>query len=260
MNSHHYDGTVIFVPSSETEYFSTYSKTFPDERFLLYSYEETEACFQFDYGPDALDYLRTKGLESYLPYVVSMTGNSYRNEELQRLKPIVDEMLGEGMLRRKQDPREIFCGKVLIIRGYYSGQRLSEILQDLPNISVNWDFGRALLREEPVEVTPVSSMEEILNYLENLPKSGLFLRYEGKRELPSELSALPRLTGPYVPKDASVIYIDEGYVPTYPPQLLSDSSMAELHLETNAQKESRRLADEAYFLRASGLLFHFFLK
>ena len=70
---------------------------------------------------------------------------------------------------------------------------------------------------------------------------------------------MPRLVGPYVPKDASVIYIDEEVVPAYPPQVLSDASLAELHLETNAQKESRRLANEASFLRAAGLLFHFFL-
>ena len=250
MRSHHYDGTVLFAPKSEEAYFDAYKDTFPEERFLWYTYEELAELFCFDVSSDTKEELVRRRVDpSLLPYLRRMTSPHYKSEELQRFLPLVHDLIQSGHFQIKRDPAEIFCGKVLIIRGYHSGKMLAEVLQDLPNISLNWDFPRPAFKEAPLPAVEVGDYAEAIPFLKSfLGVNNVCLRYEGKEELPEAFRHLMRFKGPFIPYGMKAIYLEEEIPQESAPSPFSKTALAELHLPSEEEKIARRLYDEQFFL------------
>lgn len=259
MVSRHYDGAVLIAPESESKYIEEYRKAFPEEQFLCFTYEEVCSLFDFAYGKAAEDYLKSEGVFfRYLPYLKKMTGGPYKHESLKSLEPLVQRLVDKGLFIRKEDPTSIFCGKTIIIRGYYSGKMIAEALQDLPNISLNWDIGMPVFGEEKNRDLrgdfAVCADFLLAKYQEICGENGdVYLRYEGQRKLPLSLAALPRLHGPFVPPGSETLYLEEEREDSLPDDLLPDAALAELHLVTATTLKQRRAFDEDHFLRHPGL-------
>ena len=266
LRSHHYGGAVIFAPKSEEAYFEHYRKAFPSEDFRVYTIEETQELFAYDLVGDAVGYLESKGYYSreasnLVEYLRFMTGRQYKNAWLKEHMPLVEELLEKGYFQKKSDPAEIFCNKVLFIRGYNSGKRIAEILQDLPNISVNWDTGRATFKDEEIMRHEYPTFEKCLDAIRHYVKKhgkNAYLRYEGIKPLPDDILELKRLEGPFIPTGAKVIYLETPSRPLRQVDFLSDKALKELHLASVSELEALRRNDEDFFLRNEGVVLRVF--
>jgi|GEM_PF-1936670 len=259
-SSRHYDNAVLIAPLCEEEYFAAYKETFPGEHFDVFSYEEICACFEYECDDRAEKLLKQWcAPEGVLPYLKRMKEEHYKDDRINILLPYVRWLKKEGVFQNKVDPATIFCGKTLIIRGYYSGTMIAEALQDLPNISLNWDVGRAPLNEEehPVDFKGdfASAVKTVRTFLESLPsRDDIVLRYEGNALLPEELKELPLLHGPFVPTGKKVIYIEEQNEADVGEDILPSSCLAELRLPDQARRKARIMENQKCFLRHSALL------
>ncbi|MBE6127505.1 MAG: hypothetical protein E7182_05975 [Erysipelotrichaceae bacterium] len=251
MVSRHYDGAVLIAPESESNYLSAYRAAFPEERFLSFSYEEVCSLFEFKVAAGAKERLASLGFDPRdLDYLRKMVGGPYKNERLIEFEPLVSAFLAEGLFVHKEDPANIFCGKTIIIRGYHEGKSIAEALQDLPNISLNWDLGQPRFGEEKkrdLQGDFASCCAYLSSVLKEIGAGDAYLRYDGDMALPSDLAALPRLKGPFAPSDAKVLYLEipaeEESEDRLPPEAL-----AELHLAPKNVREERRVYNEGRFL------------
>lgn len=256
--SHHYDGTILFAPKVEEPYFASYRKVFANERFDVYTYEDVLELFTFPCSNEAGDYLESIGVNrDLLPYLRRITAQSYKSAELQRYLPLVQELRSRGLFQKEADSAAIFCGRVLTIRGYYSGKMFAEALQDLPNISLNWDFGRPVLNEKELPQIQVQGLEEamkvLLAKLDGLKGESVYLRYEGNKVLTEPLAKLPRIQGSFIPYGAKVLYLETDAPKEMGVRPFSKQALAELHVPTLEEEASRRLHDEQCFLRHPSL-------
>ena len=260
--SHHYDGSVLIAPKCEARFFDAYRKEHPEERFKTLSYEEVCECFRFDL---AAPWPESVPLD-LRPYLLCMTANHYKSEPLQKLLPLAKQLESDGVLRRKSDPSRLFCGKPIIIRGYYGGTAISEALQDLPNISLNWDIRRNRLNEAEAPRQKCVTLGDAFLHaefeIERLMRHGvdpkdIYLRYDGLLPETSPLNEAQIFHGPYVPSGAVVVYI-ESPKEEIVPDLLDPASLAELHLPTRETKARREKEDESCFNRYSLLRARFY--
>ena len=263
MISHHYHGAVLIAPECEKRFFLDYRRAFPEEVFDVFTLEQTRGFFEFDVvGEPPVD-------KTLLPYLRKMTAPSYKSPALQVLMPQVKQLENDGFLRRKKDPRDIFCGRTIIIRGYYSGKPIAEALQDLPNISLNWDIRRPGSNEEPIsgiecadERQAFTQAVSAISYWRQsgVPFEDIYLRYEGEGPLPPGLSEVRRIHGPYAPSEGKVVYIEtppseEAETPPF-----DDLALAELHMVGPSVAKARAEEDERAFLRHANLRARFVVK
>ena len=258
--SHYYDGTILFAPKSEESYFYAYRARFPHEAFAVYSLEELCDLFRYHVQAGAVDFVVQKGYSKpeasmLLSLLRAMTGKSYKSTSLQKLLPLRDELLQGGYFQIQGDPVGIFKGKTMIIRGYYSGKYISETIQDLPNICLNWDLERPMLRKQPLPILEVSNHEEAMRVLQQKIKElvtageHVALRYDGDEPLPKELSSIPVFQGPYPPYGYRVVSLESKRRNVLTPDLFDAFAMAELHLPSSAERLQREAYDEDCFSR-----------
>ena len=258
--SHYYDGTILFAPKSEESYFSAYRARFPLERFTVYSLEELCDLFRYQVEGDAEGLLTNKGYSkeeaaTLVPLLRHMTKKSYKSTSLQKLLPLRDELLQGGYFQIKGDPARIFQGKTMIIRGYYSGQYISETIQDLPNICLNWDLERPMLRACLAPVVNASNHEEAMQILQqkahDLIAAGerVALRYEKGAPLPEPLCNIETFQGPYPPYGYKILSLETEKERFFAPDAFDAFAMAELHLPSLAQRLQREAYDEDCFAR-----------
>ena len=251
MVSRHYDGAVLIAPESESNYLSAYRAAFPDEQFLSLTYEEVCSLFEFKVAAGVKERFASLGFDPRdLDYLRKMVGGPYKNGRLIEFEPLVSAFLAEGLFAHKVDPANIFCGKTIIIRGYHEGKSIAEALQDLPNISLNWDLGQPRFGEEKkrdLQGDFTSCCAYLSSVLQEIGAGDVFLRYDGDEALPAELEALPRLKGPFAPSEAKVLYLE---VPSQEEaeDRLPPEALAELHLAPKNVREERRQYNEGRFL------------
>ncbi|MCR5349104.1 MAG: hypothetical protein K6E59_05840 [Bacilli bacterium] len=263
MNSHHYGGTVVIAPYNEESYLRAYREAFPEERFRSLTLEEVVGCFGFD----VLGELDVE--ERLIRYVRQMTAPSYKSPELTPYLPLVQKWEKEGKLRRKEDPKSIFCGKTILIRGYYSGKPIAEALQDLPNISLNWDLGRPVLKEEEL---PRQECRDIYEALHKAEYEMFELFYQGfspdnvylnsdvnlPRDYSGKLGRLKRIWGPFVPSDGVAIRLETDHSFSWWKDPFSEKALAELHMVSAETLKKREEEDERCFLRHPNLRARFY--
>ena len=245
--SRHYDGAVLIAPDCEEEYIREYRFDHPDERFVTFSYESLCELFEFDVIESKVE-ARHRIL---LPYLKRMTGSEYKSKSIQGYLPLVRRYLEEGTFHKKDDPARIFCGKPIIIRGYYAGKMIAEALQDLPNIALNWDLGRTRQKEEPCPTYSVHLLEEALGLIRQIP--GItHVRYDDG-DLPAGLP-YRQIRGPFAPTMGKVAYIATRMTPMEEEAPFSDEALAELHLVGQEEARRRREFDERCFLHLENVL------
>ena len=204
--SHHYDDAVLIAPKTEGAYFERYRLAHPSERFDVLDFAALEEMFQFDLGPgidEALLSLGTKrdGLE-LTKTILRRLRFAPRIDALTPYFALKDELEKKGLLRVIHDPFAYFKGRMIIVRGYPDGRGISEVMQDLPNICVNFDFGQERPREIPAEEIALDELEPLS---ENAESPVYLVAAEG--QVPDALSDLPRLDSPYVPSQGSFIVL-----------------------------------------------------
>ena len=261
-----YDGCVLIAPKACAGYFASYRKTYPEQKFGVYSLEEVEASFRFDVRPDALDWLMKKepnfDAKLLLSILSCMRESSYRDPSLLALIPLRDAMLEEGLLIRKEvEPAAIFCGKPLIARGYYSGIRLSYALQDLPNISLNWDLGQPIFRDEELPLQAVS-MDEVYALIKEearrreVAMNDIVLISDGAVNLPG----VQTLSEPFIPEGRYGVYLRQEHGLLLPEDILPARAYQELRLPTSSMLKKWRDYDVSRLLKHPNLLLAFDLR
>ena len=251
--SRHYQDAVVIAPRCEDDYFALYRQEHPEESFRHYTYEEVVALFEFDVDESKVP----QNYASLLPYLKKMVGRGYKSLALEKYLPLVNDFIRDGVFHKKEDPADIFCGKSIIIRGYYSGKMIAEALQGLPNISLNWDLGRARLGLEEAPKLEALSLTEALEAIAEDERIR-YVRYDGE-DLAFPRPGLKQIRGPYLPSLGPVAYIERPVDSTVGEDPFDDAALAELHLVNQSEKKRRRLADEENFLRGESLLLRFLL-
>ena len=256
----HYGGAVLIAPHTEDDYFFDYRKTYPQERFDVVDYDELLRYFSYGYSlEEAVECLSSFGYEGkvvkdLLPYLCRMTKDKYKNPELEKLLPIKEKLVSQGVFQKQGDSAAFFCNKTLIIRGYYSGLSISEALQDLPNISLNWDLGRPELNAKEAPRLECSSVKEALQKADSrvtelvsngVKKENIYFR----TDIPcAQLPGVKSLEGPFVPNGSHVIYLETSSNIVVSEDKFSPLALAELHLVTSKTAKKRQEADQHCFL------------
>lgn len=262
----YYGGNVLIAPKSENQYFKRYRSQYPEEDFSLVDYDEVLRFFSYQYDEDkAVACLALLGLsetkaKELLPYLCRMLKDHYKHEELQVLLHLKEALVREGIFQIHGDSAAFFCNKSIIIRGYYSGLPISEALQDLPNISLNWDLGRPELKDEEIARVECSNVEEAVYKArdsvdamleEGVLPSDIYFH----SDLPNvTLPGIQTLTEPYAPTGGKVIYLETKKEDAVEKDLFSPMALAELHLVPSATKAKRKEEDEKRFLRHPSLV------
>lgn len=185
--SHHYQGAILIAPKSESAYFDAYRKAFPEEVFDVCTIEEVRERFLLlDNGLiDPFAYLLRN---LYLPKYSSLI-----------LKPFLtmrDRAINAGKLLQNPSALPFFKGRPIIVRGYRNGKEIAELLQDLPNINVSWDYGFPLDGEEKAPLVfakKEEAVEAVQKAYDGLLSEGvhpeeIFVYAEDASLLPPELS------------------------------------------------------------------------
>ncbi len=218
--SHHYDDAVLIAPKSQDAYFRHYRLDHPEERFDLMDLASLEEMFQYALDPKADDFLASCGVGAgeleTTKLVIRRLRYAPRIEGLAPYFELKEKLEKNGLLRVKHDPFAYFKSKNIIVRGYPDGRAISEAMQDLPNICVNFDFGQERPREGEA---PTMSMKEAVASLSRFD-GPVYLLAEKGVALPRVLSDLPRLNEPFPPSEGSFLALksEKGYFEpkTYP--------------------------------------------
>lgn len=257
---------MLIAPKTEARYFAQYQEDYPQEVFDVVDYEEAARFFSYAYEKEkALLVLREEGMDEprakmLLPYLSRMTKNKYKSQELIDLLPLKERLVSEDIFQMHGDSAAFFCGKPIIIRGYYSGIPISEALQDLPNISLNWDLGRPSLNKIELPRQRCANLEEAVALAEdcvtNLLSQGVLKEdIYFRSDIPGvELPGIQILEGPYIPNDAKVIYLETDKKKEIHSDIFSSFALAELHLATSSVCSSRIDADQHCFLSHPSLV------
>lgn len=256
----HYGGAVLIAPHTEDEYFSDYRKAYPQEQFDVVDYDELLRYFSYGYSlEEVVNFLSSFGYEEgeakdLPPYLCRMTKDKYKSPELEKLLPIKEKLVSQGIFQKQGDSAAFFCNKTLIIRGYYSGLSISEALQDLPNISLNWDLGRPQLNAKEAPRLECSSVKGALQKAASrvtelvgngVKKEDIYFR----SDIPcAQLPGVKSLEGPFAPNGSHVIYLEASNPIVIPKDKFPPLALAELHLVTSQTAKKRQEADQHCFL------------
>ena len=213
--THHYDGAILIAPKTQDAYFRHYREDHPDESFDVLDLPALEAMFQFDLDPKA-----DKALLSYdvanedlevAKTVIRRLRYAPRIDVLSPYFELKDKLEKNGLLRVLSDPFAYFKGKMIIVRGYADGRAISEAMQDLPNICVNFDFGQERPREEETKTVSIGEAVALIKQAE----APVFLLAPTGEKIPEPLLDLPRLDIPYAPSEGFFLVLasDKPYFP-----------------------------------------------
>ena len=251
--SHHYDGAVLIAPKAQEGYFKRYRSDHPDESFDVLDLQELEEMFQYELLPGAEEVLKSVGdldLET-AKVIIKRLRFAPRIKALESYFVLMNDLENKGFLRVKHDPFAYFKGRMIIVRGYADGRAISEAMQDLPNICVNFDFGQERPRLEPARTV---SMEDAIGLLENTPRPAYLLVPAGST-IPNALMSLPRLEKPYAPAEGSFFAL-RSTEPYFIPEFLhlDDETLKALRLPTPAEAERRLEVEMRALLSSSRLI------
>lgn len=270
MNSHHYDNALIIAPEEEGEYFVRYRKAFPEERFDVRSLEEIEEMFCLSLTKEG-----QAEIQSLFPGEIAakrvsflikrLKKHDYVSPQIQALLPLRDELRSKGFLVEKEDSSSFFAKRPLIIRGYYEGKAIADALQELPNISLSWDYGRPIPRLAPLEPCFASNMEEATQLLLDAKRdlnSLPTLYAPGAIDLPDALKSLPHGSSPFLVPEQTVLVLQKEGVPLFQELdlQLEDEAMAELGLPNLAERQRRAAYQEKQFFCQPQVLCRIYLK
>ncbi len=251
--SHHYDGAILIAPKAQEGYFARYRKDHPDESFDVLTLGELEAMFQYELDSKADDTLLSFGVDEQdiklAKTIIRRLRYAPRIDALSSYLEMKDELEKKGLLRIKSDPFAYFKGKMIIVRGYADGRAISEAMQDLPNICVNFDFGQERPR---VDAPKTASLDEAEGLIQEAPKPTYLL---AGSSIPNRLLNLPRLTEPYAPSEGSIVAVSSAqpyFVAKAMP--LPEEILKALRLPSEKEAERRLEVEMASLLACPRLL------
>ncbi len=141
-----YRHSAILAPRSKWGKFLKYRQQYPSADFILFDLPSLEAHFGATFASNALGYLLLQGhsyqeASNILRDIRFLKSNkTYHSPEVQKLSAVLKGLEEAGLVKRTFHPEYDFQGRDIIISGYGSGERISTMLKDLPNISVSYDL------------------------------------------------------------------------------------------------------------------------
>jgi hypothetical protein len=142
-----YQNAAILAPSSRQEDFLILKRQKPELSFQLYSLEDVETMFALQsdnralirvYLDHAHDYEKAKDELRVLSYL--KPEKAYPTAKIEELKPLQQALMKEGLLYPLVCPERSFENHPVIISGYHCGSHISEILGELHNMAISYDF------------------------------------------------------------------------------------------------------------------------
>lgn len=252
--SHHYDGAVLIAPKAQDAYFHRYRIAHPEESFDVLDLGRLERMFQYELSQGADDLLLALGVN---PVDLELTKTVVKRlryaPRIQGLVPyfsLRDELEKSRFLRIIHDPFTYFKGKMIIVRGYSDGRAISEAMQDLPNICVNFDFGQERPRLEPAGQVPAGDL-----LISEDAEKPIYLLAPEKAAVPERLQGLTRLAEPYAPSVGSFFVLsssDPYFEPMRYP--LPDEILKALRLPTACEAQRRLDVEMRHLLLSPRLL------
>lgn len=160
---------LVVCPPEADDLFLAFKREHPLKDFALYSLEDLEDLFAYEYDDRALAYLLKKGhgyslAKDELKWLSKLTASSYKAKKLQDLAQLRDELIKEGFLYQEVAPERTIVGHPVLFYGYADMTRFSNLIDPLPRLSVSPLF----LASEKVGERTVYAYEDIYGELRRL--------------------------------------------------------------------------------------------
>jgi hypothetical protein len=160
---------LVVCPPEADDLFLAFKREHPLKDFALYSLEDLEGLFAYEYDDRALAYLLKKGhgyslAKDELKWLSKLTASSYKAKKLQGLAQLRDELIKEGFLYQEVAPERTIVGHPVLFYGYADMTRFSNLIDPLPRLSVSPLF----LASEKVGERTVYAYEDIYGELRRL--------------------------------------------------------------------------------------------
>ncbi len=252
--SHHYEGAVLIAPKAQDAYFRRYRDAHPEETFDLIDLESLEEMFWYSLAKGSDEVLLELGVKKEgLEMTKAIIRRLRYAPHIDVLKPYLllrDELEKKGLLQVLNDPFIYFKDRWIIIRGYFDGRAISEAMQDLPNICVNFDFGQ----EPPLEIDPVGvSLQTALARVQSA-SGPIYLYAPDGMPIPDELKGLPRLEEPHAPVEGRFIAYKPNAIRLPPDYPLNPAISKALRFPSISERTRRLQVETKYLLRCPRLL------
>jgi CRISPR/Cas system-associated exonuclease Cas4 (RecB family) len=140
-----YDHSAIIAPKARHDDFLALKEQDPHLDFELYSVEDLENLFAYQYDDRALlevyEAVGDEELAEKMLLALSRLNPAkvYPTAKLEALKPLQKKLIEEGFLYKLPNPERSFENHNVVISGYQDSMRISTILGELHNMAIGYD-------------------------------------------------------------------------------------------------------------------------
>lgn len=165
-----YQHAAILAPQTRHDDFLALKKDDPHLDFELYTLEELEAMFAYQYDDRALlEVYEQVGDEELAEKILLALSRlrqdkAYFSPKLENLKPLQKKLIEEGFLYKMPNPERSFENHNVVISGYQDSMRISTVLGELHDMAISYE-----IEEKPANPLRIAyEFEDIYEELKDL--------------------------------------------------------------------------------------------